>query len=140
MLYFSGPGGEAVLRLDLTTPEEQEQVLAKARLMATALAAEACTWIFQGTLVTPGAPVRPAVVVLGEDRSREGAAFAEVNAEGAELRLVRFETPLAASAADGASPLGRFIHRSESENAAAEAWRELEAMGVNRSDGRRPVH
>ena len=97
MLYFSGPGGEAVLRLDLSTPAEEGQLLAKATLMATALRAEACTWIFEGLLVAPGAPVRPSVVVLGEDRH-------------------------------------------DAENAAAEAWRELEAMGVNRSDGRRPVH
>ena len=141
MLYFSGPGGEAVLRLDLSTPAEQEQLLAKAQLMATALAAEACTWIFEGLLVAPGQRARPAVVALGEDRRAAGSAFAEVDANSSELRLVRFDTPLsAAAAADGAGPLARFIHRSESENAAAEAWRELEAMGVNRSDGRRPFH
>lgn len=141
MLYFSGPGGEAVLRLDLSTPAEEGQLLAKATLMATALRAEACTWIFEGLLVAPGAPVRPSVVVLGEDRSRAGTAFAEVDAEGPELRLVRFDTPLGAPGiADGAGPLARFIHRHDAENAVAEAWRELEAMGVNRSDGRRPVH
>lgn len=141
MLYFSGPGGEAVLRLDLSAPSDQQQLLAKARLMATALAAEACTWIFESQLVTPGEESRPVLVVLGEDRSAAGAAFAEVDAESAELRLVRFETPLAAAGfPDGASPLARFIHRAESENAAAEAWRELEAMGVNRGDGRRPLH
>jgi hypothetical protein len=141
MLYFSGPGGEAVLRLEMTNSAEQEQLLAKAQLMATALAAEACIWIFEGLLVTTGAGARPAVVALGEDRSASGAAFAEVDARSSELRLVRFETPLAAAgAADGPRPLARFIHRAEGENAAAEAWRELEAMGVNRSDGRRPVH
>jgi hypothetical protein len=141
MLYFSGPGGEAVLRLDLSTPQEQEHVLAKAGLMATALGAEACTWVFETLVVTPGARARPAVVVLGEDRSGAGSTFAEVDVEGPELRLARFDTPLAeAGSADGPSPLARFIHRSEGENAAAEAWRELEAMGVNRSDGRRPLH
>lgn len=141
MLYFSGPGGEAVLRLDLSSPAEQEQLLAKAQLMATALAAEACTWAFESLLVTPGRGARPVVVVLGEDRSAAGSAFAEVDGESSELRLARFETPLAAAgSADGASPLARFIHRAENENAAAEAWRELEAMGVNRGDGRRPLH
>lgn len=141
MLYFSGPGGEAVLRLDLSTQEEQQQLLAKAQLMATALAAEACTWVFESLLVVPGRGPRPVVVVLGEDRAASAATFAEVDAESAELRLSRFETPLgAAGVADGASPLGRFVHRAEGENAAAEAWRELEAMGVNRSDGRRPLH
>jgi hypothetical protein len=141
MLCFLGAGGEAVLRLDLAGPAEQEQLLAKAQLMATALAAEACAWIFEGVLVAPGARPRPAVVALGEDQRDSGAAFAEIDAESAELRLVRFETPLAAAAAmDGVGPLARFIHRSEGENAAAEAWRELEAMGVNRSDGRRPFH
>lgn len=141
MLYFSGPGGEAVLRLDLTTPAEHEQLLAKAQLMATALAAEACTWLFETLLVTPGTGARPAVVALGEDRGTTGSAFAEIDAESAELRLVPFETPLAAPCAgDGAGPLARFIHRAEGENAAADAWRELEAMGVNRSDGRRPLN
>lgn len=141
MLYFSGPGGEAVLRLDLTTPAEHEQLLAKARLMATALATEACIWIFESPLVTPGAAERPSVVALGEDRSGAGTAFAEVDAGSSGPRLVRFETPLAApGAADGAGPLTRFIHRAEGENAVAEAWRELEAMGVNRADGRRPIH
>ncbi len=141
MLYLSGPGGEAVLRLDLADPDEREQPLAKTRLMASALAAEACIWIFEGLLVTPGQGARPSVVALGEDRSEAGAAFAEIDAGSAELRLVRFETPLSApGAADGERPLARFIHRTEGENAAAEAWRELEAMGVNRSDGRRPLH
>ena len=140
MLYFSGPGGEAVLRLDLSTPAEQEQLLAKARLMATALATEACIWIFESPLVTPGEAERPSVVALGEDRSGAGAAFAEIDGESSELRLVRFDTPLAASGvADGAGPLARFIYRAEGESV-ADAWRELEAMGVNRSDGRRPIH
>jgi hypothetical protein len=141
MLYFSGAGGEAVLRLDLTSQEDQQHLLAKAQLMATALAAEACTWVFESLLVTPGRAPRPVVVVMGEDRADAGATFAEVDAGSAELRLSRFASPLDASgAADRASPLGRFIHRSEGENAVAEAWRELEAMGVNRSDGRRPLH
>ena len=141
MLYFSGPGGEAVLRLDLSAPSEQEQLLAKAQLMATALGAEACTWVFESLLVTPGDGVRPVVVVLGEDRSDAGTALAEVDGDSSELRLARFETPLAAAGTpDGTSPLARFVHRAESENAAAEAWRQLEAMGVNRGDGRRPLH
>lgn len=141
MLYLSGPGGEAVLRLDTSTSAENDELAAKTRLMASALAAEACIWIFEGLLVAPGQGARPSVVALGEDRSAAGAAFAEVDAESSEPRLVRFETPLSApGAADGARPLARFIHRAEGENAAAEAWRELEAMGVNRSDGRRPLH
>ncbi len=142
MLYFSGPGGEAVLRLDLSENEGQAALLAKAQLMATALGAEACTWIFESVLVVgPGRRLRPVVVVVGEDRSARGSALAEVDAESVELRLGRFESPMAAAGfADGVTPLARFIHRSEGENAAAEAWRELEAMGVNRSDGRRPLH
>ena len=141
MLYFSGPGGEAVLRLDGGSPSERESAHAKARLMATALRAEACTWIFEAELMTTGQGSRPSVVVLGEDRSASGAAFAEIDAGSSELRLVRFDSPLAApGVSDGSGPLARFVHRAESENAAAEAWRELEAMGVNRSDGRRPLH
>ena len=141
MLYFSGPGGEAVLRLDLSTPAEEGQLLAKATLMATAL----------GRRPAPGSSrdcwSRPArrCVPRWSCSARTGAGRARPlprsMPRGPELRLVRFDTPLGAPGiADGAGPLARFIHRHDAENAAAEAWRELEAMGVNRSDGRRPVH
>jgi hypothetical protein len=141
LLYFSGPGGEAVLRLDLTPAADRQQLIAKAKLMATALAAEACVWLFEARLKRRGAPSAKLVAVLGEDRRSSVMVLAEVAEDGDGRRLRRIPTPLAAAAgADAPSPLARFIHRDSRDNDPAEAWRQLEAMGVNRSDGRRPLH
>jgi hypothetical protein len=141
MLYFAGPGGEAVLRLDLTPAADREQLVAKAQLMATALAAEACTWLLETRVRRRGERSLPVVVVLGEDQNGSVTALAEVADAGDGPRLRRMQTPLAAAAkADGPSPLARFIHRDARNDDPAEAWRQLEAMGVNRSDSRRPLH
>jgi hypothetical protein len=141
LLYFSGPGGEAVLRLDLTPAADRQQLIAKARLMATALAAEACVWLFEARLRRRGEPSAKLVAVLGEDRGGNTLALAEVADEGEGRRLRRIPTPLATAAgADAPSPLARFIHRDSRDYDPAEGWRQLEAMGVNRSDGRRPLH
>jgi hypothetical protein len=141
MLCLAGPGGEAVLRLDLTPATDREELTAKAQLMATALAAEACVWLFESRLSRLGAPSSPVVAALGEDRVGGATALAEVTGAAEASRLRRIATPLAATAAaDLPSPLARYIHRDSRDNDPAEAWRRLEAMGVNRSDGRRPPH
>jgi hypothetical protein len=141
MLYLSGPGGEAVLRLDLSPAEVQEQLFAKAGLMATALEADVAAWVFESLIVARMRPAEPVVVVLIERASGGADAFARIDAESAELSLRRIESPLAASGtADGPTPLARFLRRTGGENAAADAWRELEEMGVSRSDGRRPLN
>lgn len=136
MLSFSGTGGEAVLRLDLTPEAEGPQLRDKARLMATALAAEACVWVFEGQLLSPGGEPRRMVVLLGEDQDGSAMELVEIAGEG----FVPFESPLTEAVAVGASPLLHFIRRDPGDNDPVEAWRRLEAMGVNRSDSRRPVH
>jgi hypothetical protein len=141
LLCFSGTGGEAVLRLDLTPAADRQQLIAKATLMATALAAEACVWLFETRLKRPGEPSAKLVAGLGEERRGNVLVLAEVEGSGEGRRLRRIPTPLAAAAgADAPSPLARFIHRDSRDNDPAEAWRQLEAMGVNRSDSRRPLH
>jgi hypothetical protein len=136
MLSFSGIGGEAVLRLDLTPDAERRELCDKARLMATALAADACVWVFETQLLSPGEPDRRMVALLGEDQ--EGSAMELVEISGGDF--APFESPLTDAVAGGASPLLRFIRRDPGENDPLEAWRRLEAMGVNRSDARRPLH
>jgi hypothetical protein len=136
MLSFSGIGGEAVLRLDLTPDAERRELCDKARLMATALAADACVWVFETQLLSPGEPARRMVALLGEDQ--EGSAMELVEISGGDF--APFESPLTDAVAGGASPLLRFIRRDPGENDPLEAWRRLEAMGVNRSDARRPLH
>jgi len=137
MLYFMGSGGEAVLRLDLTPEAESDQMRDKARLMAAALAAEACTWVFESQMLVPGEEPRPVAVVLGEHDNTTLMSVLEVSSEG----LKPVDTLLCGTAGcDGPSPLGHFIHRDAREPDPLEAWRRLEAMGVNRSDARRPLH
>jgi hypothetical protein len=76
------------------------------------------------------------VALLGEDQ--EGSAMELVEISGGDF--APFESPLTDAVAGGASPLLRFIRRDPGENDPLEAWRRLEAMGVNRSDARRPLH
>ena len=79
--------------------------------------------------------------MLGEDGTGTSLTLAEVVEDGEGRRLRRIPTPLAAmGGADAPTALARFIHRDSGENDPAEAWRQLEAMGINRSDGRRPLH
>jgi hypothetical protein len=137
MLAFAGSGGEAVLRLDLTPEAESPELRDKSQLMATALAAEACVWVFESQLLSPGAEPRRIVALLGEDETGAAMQLAAVS----DQDLAPFESPLAAEAfGDRPSPLLHFIRRDPGENDPLEAWRRLEAMGVNRSDSRRPLH
>ena len=109
----------------------------KARLMAAALAAElvpgcsSCRCWSQGK--SPGrwrwySASKTTLTLM---------SVLEVSSEG----LKPVDTLLCGTAGcDGPSPLGHFIHRDAREPDPLEAWRRLEAMGVNRSDARRPLH
>jgi hypothetical protein len=78
------------------------------------------------------------VAALGEDP--DGGAM-RLAAIGPGPRLRRIATRLdPAAGGDSAPPLRRFIRRDQRDNDPLEAWRRLEAMGVNLSDSRRPLH
>jgi hypothetical protein len=137
MLYFAGAGGEAVLRLDLTPETEADELRCKAQLMATALAAEACAWVFEAQVRAPGEAPRRVVAVLGEDGEGTAMTMLEMAPDG----LTPIDTPLCdTGGCDQPWPLHRFVCRDAGDNDPLEAWRRLEAMGVNRSDSRRPLH
>lgn len=141
MFYFSGPGGEAVLRLDLTPEKDRADLFQKARLMAAALAAEACAWVCEARLEEPGEPAQSFVAIFCESRGGDAALFAHANGTGADACLVPFDSPLTRTAGgDGPSPLSAYIHRAAGESDPGEAWRRLEAMGVSRSDSRRALN
>jgi hypothetical protein len=137
MFYFSGPGGEAVLRLDLTPEARYGELIGKATLMAAALAAEACAWVFETRLAEPGGAQTRVAAVLCESETGDDLTLAVI---GDDASLRRLSTPLEGSARrDTPSPLARFLRRDDSVDP-VEAWRRLEAMGVNRSDSRRGLN
>jgi hypothetical protein len=140
MLSFSGPNGEAVLRIDPAPSAETRDLIRKAKLMATALAAEACVWIFEASLETAGGGRQRVVAALGEDRGGSRMLLAAIeDADGPRLRRVATRLDPAAGT-DRAPPLRHFIRRDQRDNDPLEAWRRLEAMGVNLTDSRRPLH
>jgi hypothetical protein len=140
-LILAGPRGEAVLRVDTASESERRQLFAKADLIATALAAEACAWVCTTRLLTSGAAT-PVVAVAGEHVGGSVLALAgiEPGDEGPTLR--RLASPLdACRSADAPSPLRGFIRSPNvSERDAAEAWRRLEAMGITLGETRRALH
>jgi hypothetical protein len=140
ILVLAGPRGEAVLRLDAGSDGSREPALAKGDLIATALVAEACAWTFLATLATPGSPEVPVVVVAGEHLA--GGTMLIATFGGGAERLTLVPTPLALrGAADIPMPLRRFLRSpSPSAQATADAWRQLEAMGVTLGETRRAVH
>jgi hypothetical protein len=137
MFYFSGPGGEAVLRLDLTPAARNADLMEKARLMAAALAAESCAWVFETQLVGRGGSKTRVAAVLCETRGGDSLALAVIAEDGSLRRLA---TPLEAGGRrDAPSPLAGFLRRDDAVDP-TEAWRRLEALGVNRSDSRRALN
>ena len=64
MLVLDGWQGEAVLRLSFATAGERARLAAKARLMATALQAQACACIFESRILAPGRSGIPVVVAI----------------------------------------------------------------------------
>jgi hypothetical protein len=138
MFYLSGPGGEAVIRLDLTPDAGQGELLEKTRLMAAALAVEACAWVFETRIVGRGGVETRVAGVLCESRSGEGLSLSVI---GEDKTLVPLASPLAAGTSrDLPSVLAQFLRREDDEIDPAEAWRRLEAMGVNRGDSRRDLN
>ncbi len=141
-LVLAGPRGEAVLRIDPSSDSERRQLFAKADLIATALAAEACAWVFVTRIRAPAGPSAPVVAVAGEHVGGSVLELAAIEPgdEGPTLR--RLASPLGGCAsADAASPLRGFVRSPNvSERDAAEAWRQLEAMGITLGETRRALH
>lgn len=142
ILVLAGPRGEAVLRLDVGPDGSRGQALAKGELIATALVAEACAWTFPSTLVAPGASEVPVVVVAGEHLAGSVMVVARADSGPDGETLAQVATPLAlCGAADGPALLRRFLRSpTPSEQDTADAWRQLEAMGVTLGETRRAVH
>jgi hypothetical protein len=142
LLALAGPRGEAVIRLDLDAPFDDQRTLAKADLIATALKAEACAWAFPASLIGTDGEHLPIVVVAGEHLEGGFMTFAApaLGADGPHLRPLAH--PLAACASADAPGILRRLLRSHvaSDSDTAEAWRRLEAMGVTLGETRRAVH
>jgi hypothetical protein len=129
VLLLDGSRGTAVLRLDFSRAEERARLRAKARLMATALAAEAYACLFETCLHLRGRPPVPVVVTVAE--ARAGGSVRLFAREGAALRQLDGGLTGPRIAGTLADFLDDLIPASPSDRASARAWRELEAMGVN---------
>jgi hypothetical protein len=142
MLLLDGQKGMAVLRLDFTTAAERKRLATKARLMATALSAEACACIFTGRLERPHRSPVSVVVAIAETLSG-GATAVFVHDRAADRPVLRpLATGLAGRRLAGtlAGILDGLLPSAPSDRDSARAWRELEAMGVNIGSGGRALH
>lgn len=142
MLHLHGRHGEAVLRLDFTDTAALARLLDKARLMATAVSADASAFAFESRLQLPRGASLPVVAVIAGSGG-PGAVRLYLRApagSGAPLR------PLANGLVGPRLPgtlagiLDRLLPGEPSDLEIAQAWRQLEAMGTNVQRSGRPLH
>jgi hypothetical protein len=141
-LLIDGPKGVAALRLDFSTAADRERLQEKARLMATALAADACACVFESVLERPRHS--PVAVVVAVTAMLDGGSIGIFlrDESGGRTVLRPADSRLAGRRLAGtlAGLLDGLLPDAPDEHASARAWRQLEEMGVNIGNGRRALH
>ena len=142
LLVIDGPDDEAVLRLGGHRRDDVARVVAKARLLATAVRAHAFGLVFSTRLVDAAKPSRTVAVTLARTRTEQAMRVYDIDCAPPAPRLVEVVAPVAAMAvSDGACHLLDGLRLEPPSQADVDAaWRELQSMGIETGNHGRAMH